>query len=261
MLSASSIKSLPIIQKTNILLLSNANPLRTEGNHRDMQACFDLEATPFSIITCFLHHKKNESLLSPVKEELLNLQLYSVLNDVRIGAVKIGALANKENAKIVYHALKLNNIPNIVLDPVFFYHNTALLEKKAHTFFFSQFLPLAEMITPNISEAEKLTGSKINTLSEVYKTAEKLFRMGSRNVLIKGGSLSGATCVDILFDGKQFYTYECSRHENEKLPGSGSLLSSAIAVGLSRKLPPNQAVLRAREYLQQLQHTYDQSKA
>jgi hydroxymethylpyrimidine kinase/phosphomethylpyrimidine kinase len=258
MLGASDAKSLQITHKANILLLSNANPLQTEGNQRDIQACIDLEAIPFSIITCFLHHKKKETLLSPVKEELLNLQLYSVLNDTRIDAVKIGALANKENAKIIFHALKLNSLPKIVLDPVFFYHNTALLEKKAHTFFFSQFLPLAEMITPNISEAEKLTGSKINTLSEVYKTAEKLYRMGSRNVLIKGGALSGSTCVDILFDGKQFYTYEGTRHKNGKLPGSGSLLSSAIAVGLSRKLAPNQAVLKAREYLQDL---WDKSRA
>lgn len=258
MLSASDAKSLQINQKTKILLLSNANPLHAEGNHRDMQACFELGALPFSIITCFLHHKKNETQLSPVKADLLNLQLYSVLNDTRIDAVKIGALANKENAKIIYHALKLNSIQNIVLDPVFFYHNTELLEKKAHTFFFSQILPLADLITPNISEAEKLTGNKINTLSEVYKTAEKLYRMGSKSVLIKGGALSGGTCVDVLFDGKQFYSYECSRHENGKLPGSGSLLSSAIAVGLSRKLAPDQAVLRAREYLQEL---WDKSRA
>jgi hydroxymethylpyrimidine/phosphomethylpyrimidine kinase len=240
------------VEKTNVLLISNANPLQTEGNHRDMQACFDLGASPFSVISCFLHHKKKETLLSPVKEDLLNLQLYSVLNETRIDAVKIGALATRENAKVIYHALRLNNVPNIVLDPVFFYHKIELLEKKAQTFFFSQFLPLAEMITPNISEAEKLTGSKIHTLSEVYKTAEKLYRMGPKNVLIKGGELSGSSCVDVLFDGKQFYTFEGPRHKDGKPPGSGSLLSSAIGVGLSRKLSPNQAVLNAREYLQQI---------
>lgn len=239
-------------EKTNILLLSIANPCYTEGNHRDIQACFGLDTLPFSIITGFLHHKKKETLLNPVKEDLLNLQLYSVLNETRIDAVKIGSLLSRENAKTVCHALKLNNVPNIVLDPVFFYHKLELLEKKALTFYFSQFLPLAEMITPNISEAEKLTGNKISSLSEVYKTAEKLYRMGPKNVLIKGGELSGSTCVDVLFDGKQFYTYEAHRQENGKLAGAGSLLSSAIAVGLSRKLPAPQAVLKAREYLQEV---------
>jgi hydroxymethylpyrimidine/phosphomethylpyrimidine kinase len=238
--------SLPL----KLLLIANSSPMPAEGLNTDILSSHDHGVIPYTVSTCLTYYDRKAQLqLFPFPPEIVAQQLSSINQSTAIDAIKIGALCSKLITKTIFNALSHDFDAPIVLDPVLYANHLPLTEEKAHTFYFLKLMPLAKVITPNIIEAELLSGEKITQLSDMYKTAEKLFRMGSKGVLIKGGHLSGSSCIDVLFEGKNFYTYESPRWKDCFMEGLGSMLSTAIAINLAKKLPINEAVLKAREYL------------
>jgi hydroxymethylpyrimidine/phosphomethylpyrimidine kinase len=112
-------------------------------------------------------------------------------------------------------------------------------------------LPLAKVITPNIPEAEVLTGMSIKTLEEKQEAAKRLSAMGVKNVVIKGGhDEDNSESVDLLFDGTEFYTFTSKRLETKNTHGTGCTFSAAITAELAKGNTVYEAVRKAKDFIQ-----------
>jgi len=112
----------------------------------------------------------------------------------------------------------------------------------------NELLPLALVITPNLSEAEVLTGRKVRGLKDMRVAAAQIHKMGARNVLVKGGHLSGKA-VDIFFDGRKYHELAAERIATPHTHGTGCTISAAIAVELARGRSPLEAVQKAKAFI------------
>jgi len=186
--------------------------------------------------------------LPPV--EFLRAQLDAVFDDFNIAAIKIGMLANAEIIHCVADAMKQHPTPLIVLDPVMVATSGAkLLEDSALTALRERLLPLADIVTPNLPEAELLLGHPITTSADMDAALPALRALGARAVLLKGGHLDeGDEVIDRFDDGK---TNTRFTHTRQKLEahGTGCTLSSAIAAQLCRGLSMVNACKRATGYI------------
>jgi hydroxymethylpyrimidine/phosphomethylpyrimidine kinase len=193
--------------------------------------------------------------------KFIEAQMEACFSDFKIGAVKIGMLANAKVIKTVANALIRYQAKNIVLDPVMVASSgAALLEPSALKALREQLLPLACIITPNIPEAELLLGHKIKHADDADAATVELLAMGSRAVLLKGGHLKEKVMTDRFDNGEVFAEFI---HAKLKLEGHGTgcTLASAIAANicLGKDLP--QACSTATDYVHgALLHAYKPGK-
>ncbi|MDN3356643.1 bifunctional hydroxymethylpyrimidine kinase/phosphomethylpyrimidine kinase [Actinomadura sp. DC4] len=180
--------------------------------------------------------------------EAVRAQLDSVLSDIGAQAVKTGMLASSALVATVAEVLADVDAP-IVVDPVgVSKHGDSLLAPDALDTMRAQLLPLATIVTPNLWEAEQLTGVKVDEESRLREAAEAVLSLGSEWVLVKGGHLPGEP-VDLLFDGTREYRFAGPRHDNRHTHGTGCTLASAIASRLALGDDVVSAVGRAKEYV------------
>jgi hydroxymethylpyrimidine/phosphomethylpyrimidine kinase len=123
-----------------------------------------------------------------------------------------------------------------------------LLRDEARGALVKELIPLALVVTPNIPEAEVLAGMRIVTKDNMKKAAVKIYRLGAKNVVVKGGHLDG-DAMDLLFDGKSFHEFATKRIDTKHTHGTGCTFASAIATGLARGDGVLEAVKRAKEYV------------
>lgn len=184
-----------------------------------------------------------------ITPEMIGAQMDAVFSDIRVDAVKIGMVSQIASIRMIAEKLRQYCPRLIVVDPVMVsksgFH---LLQPDAVEALKQELVPLAVMLTPNIPEAEILTDMSIVTPEDRKRAALKLKDMGAAYVLIKGGHLQD-TAEDLLYDGKQFYTYGGERIETKNTHGTGCTLSSAIAANLANGMTAEQAVRAAKEYI------------
>jgi len=184
-----------------------------------------------------------------VRPDIIEKQIDAVFEDIPPDAVKIGMLSCREAMLAVAGKLREWKPQNIVVDPVMYAKNgTPLMEESAVDTLISEVVPLADLLTPNIPEAEKLTGLEITTQKDMEHAAKLIHAMGCRAVVVKGGHHMGEA-VDILFDGSEFYRYPAARVDTKHTHGTGCTLSSAIAANLALGYSPSQAVGKAKKYI------------
>ncbi|MDR1488117.1 MAG: bifunctional hydroxymethylpyrimidine kinase/phosphomethylpyrimidine kinase [Deltaproteobacteria bacterium] len=185
--------------------------------------------------------------LSP---DLVTKQLEAVFDDIGVDAIKIGLLGNKANTEAVtaFLASKKGSLP-VVLDPV-------MVSASGHAFLpkdavdaLLDLIALATLVTPNLPEAEVLSGIKIKDPSDHQKAAEKLLRLGAENVLIKAGHSAGPQCDDFLLGSEGSLWLRGDRIDTFNNHGTGCTLSSAIASFLARDFPLSQACRAAKDYV------------
>jgi hydroxymethylpyrimidine/phosphomethylpyrimidine kinase len=180
-------------------------------------------------------------------------QIAHCLDDIGADAIKIGMLATAEVIAAVADILaeKAKDIP-LVLDPVMIAKGgSPLLAKEAVEILKSRLLPLATLVTPNLPEAEVLTGMAPANADEAEQAAEKIFALGARAVLFKGGHGADETVRDILIEaGGSTYILEASRIDTPHTHGTGCTLASAIACGLAGGQELSVAVARAHAFVQ-----------
>lgn len=186
-----------------------------------------------------------------IPPEIVGRQFEVVAEDLNIGAVKIGMLSNSEIMIVVAENIKKYRIEKVVLDPVMVAKTGApLIKDEAIKTLKEVMIPLAYVITPNIPEAEILTGIKISNPMDMKEAAKIIFNMGAKHVLIKGGHLMGySKVIDILFDGKASYVFQSDKVETKNTHGTGCTLSSAIAAGLAKGKDVYKAVSDAEKYI------------
>ena len=180
----------------------------------------------------------------------IRAQMDSVFPDLKPAAVKIGALLDAPRILAVAAGLRRHRAKNVVLDPVMLATGgTRLLAAAAIETLRKTALPLCDLVTPNIPEAEALTGVRIRTASGQRGAALAIAAFGARAVLIKGGHASGESVRDLLYDGRRFREFVHPRIRTRATHGTGCMLSSAIAANLALGHDLEDAVLRAIRYL------------
>lgn len=143
-------------------------------------------------------------------------------------------LSTPECMKAVAKKLLQYKPQNVVIDPVMYAKNGCpLMNPTAVSTLIDTVIPLADVLTPNIPEAEKIADMQISTVSDMEAAARKIYAMGCKAIVVKGGHHIG-NAVDVLFDGENFYHFETSRIDTKNTHGTGCTFSSAIASQLAK---------------------------
>ncbi len=176
-------------------------------------------------------------------------QLRSVLEDFGVDAAKCGMLSVAPIIEAVAGVLGEHPIDKLVVDPVMVAKSgDALLQPDAVAALIRRILPLALVVTPNLPEAEVLSGITVSSRDEMEEAARRIGKLGARHVLVKGGHLKG-DAVDILWNGREMTAFQVPRIESSNTHGTGCTLSAAIAAGLAKGRPLGEAVREAKAYV------------
>jgi hydroxymethylpyrimidine/phosphomethylpyrimidine kinase len=178
-------------------------------------------------------------------------QMEAVLSDIGADCIKTGMLHTADIIEAVADVIARDapDIP-LVVDPVMAAKDgTRLLEPAALDAFKRRLAIPALLFTPNIAEAETLTGLTIRNVTDMTHAAKMIHTLGPRAVLLKGGHIPGDVLTDVLVDDEHVEVFESPRIETEHIHGTGCTLASAIATGLAQSMSVREAVIRARAYV------------
>ena len=178
-------------------------------------------------------------------------QIEAVYSDIRVDAVKIGMVFHEGIIRAVRDSLAKFQAKNIVLDPVMVSKSGFQLMRDEALPAVRELAAAADMITPNIPEAELLCGFTIATEDDMRRAAEKMHGMGAKHVLLKGGHRFGADASDLLFTDGRYVSFYAGRIDTKHTHGTGCTLSAAIASRLALGDSPEDAVRAAKDYITQ----------
>jgi len=219
------------------------------GIQADIKTMAALGVYGTSVITAIT--AQNTVTVSAVHEvpvEVIAAQLDAVLSDFPVGGAKTGMLSSRAIIETVQQKIRQYDIRNLVIDPVMVAKSGDRLLRGDAIDALRQLLPLALVITPNIPEAEVLTGMAIRDEVEREDAARRLHEMGPQWVVIKGGHLPGAP-VDLLWDGRRTRRLQAERIETTSTHGTGCTFSAAIAALLSKGADVEMAIVEAKEFV------------
>lgn len=189
------------------------------------------------------------SLIEQTSPEMVAAQLDSIFTDIIPDAIKIGMVSDVATIKVIREKLVSYQAKNIVVDPVMVATSGAdLIDEEAVSVLSQELFAIASLITPNLFEAQKLSGMAIGDVAEMKTAAKKIFERHGCPVLIKGGHLEGKA-IDVLCHRDGIDTFEAIRIDNDNTHGTGCTLSSAIACNLARGMALEDAVAKGKEYL------------
>ncbi|MFC7333286.1 bifunctional hydroxymethylpyrimidine kinase/phosphomethylpyrimidine kinase [Rhodocista pekingensis] len=235
-----------------ILIVAGSDSGGGAGIQADIKAVTALDGYAMTAITALTaQDTRGVHGVHAVPIPFIRQQIRVVLDDLGADAVKTGMLATAEIIDAVADEIAplAGRVP-VVIDPVMVSKGgQRLLDEGATAALVARLLPLADLLTPNVPEAEALTGLEIRDLDGQREAAARLLAMGARAVLMKGGHLPGPEVTDLLVTpaGETYFTGE--RVDTPHTHGTGCTLASAIATGLGQGLPLAQAVARASAYV------------
>lgn len=235
-----------------VLLIAGLDPSGHAGIIADIRAVTSLGGLSAAVITALTDQTQNFFYSSQsVPPGLIKGQLSHLFEENHFDSIKIGMVSSREIIDAVSDILAQHRPLNVVLDPVLLSTTGGeLLEKDALRILKERLLPQCHILTPNVPEAEKLTGTGIASIDDMFKAGEVLVTKGCKNVLIKGGHIMN-NAVDILITGGGHYTLEGNFIPKSDFRGTGCVLSSAIAVLLAKGLGTRDAVMKAKSYLEE----------
>lgn len=181
---------------------------------------------------------------------IIAAQLDAVFDDFEIAAVKTGMLSSAAVISTVVRLLKPQQVGQLVVDPVMISKSgQALLKPEAVEALTKDLFPLALLVTPNVHEAQQLSGIEIKTLADARRAAKVIAQFGCRHVLIKGGHLIAERGTDLLYDGRFFQIYKGEFIDTTHTHGTGCTFASAITAQLARGKSVPDAVQAAKTYV------------
>jgi hydroxymethylpyrimidine/phosphomethylpyrimidine kinase len=184
-----------------------------------------------------------------ISPEFVEKQFESVMADVGVDAAKTGMLTNTGILRTAAGMIMKYGIEKVVVDPVMAAKGgETLIRGEARDALIRELLPLAFVVTPNIPEAEVLAEMQITSTSDMKEAAKVIYGFGAKNVVIKGGHLTG-DAIDILYDGKKFRRYSSKRIDKMETHGTGCTFSAAIATLLAKGESVAKAVEGAKAYI------------
>lgn len=184
-----------------------------------------------------------------ISPDIIGKQIDAIFDDIEVDAVKIGMISEIECINVVSEKLRKYKPRNVVLDPVMVSKSGySLMNPNSVETLIKELIPIVSVVTPNIPEAEIIANIKIETISDMEKAAKIIYNMGPKNVLIKGGHLTG-DATDVLYDGKNFVYLKNERINTKNTHGTGCTLSSSIASNLALGMNIKEAVENAKKYI------------
>ena len=187
----------------------------------------------------------------PMSIEAVVEQIRSIATDLSPDAVKTGMLFSSALIQVVSTEMKQANWEKIVVDPVMIAKGgAALLQEEAVDALKQYLIPLAYVITPNIPEAEVITGMKITTFEHRKKAAQLIYEIGAKHVVIKGGHDDLEVVTDLLYDGEKFQEFHSQRAHTKHTHGTGCTFAAVITAELAKGNSVYDAVWIAKAYIQ-----------
>ena len=244
------------------LTIAGSDPSGGAGVQADLKTMSALGVYGMSVIVSVVAENTARVIsVEDISPRVISDQIDAVFEDIFPNAVKVGMLSSEEVMRTVAAKLAEYRPQHIVIDPVMYAKNGApLMQEDAIDALISLIVPVATVLTPNIPEAEKITGMKISTIDDMKKAGEKIVSMGAKAALVKGGHYIG-DASDVLFDGSDFHIYTTKRINTKNTHGTGCTLSSAIASNLALGYPLPESIKRAKDYVTgAIEHALDLGK-
>ena len=231
------------------LTIAGSDPSGGAGIQADLKTFHQFGVYGEAVITLLtVQNTVRVSRVEVMPAALVAEQIAAVVEDVPPAAAKTGALGNEQVILAVAEAAAQFAFP-LVVDPVMVSkHGAALIADAARHALVSRLMPLSYLITPNIPEAEAITGISIRTPDDMRRAAVAMRSLGARNVLIKGGHSTGAA-TDLLCEGGEFIEFTSDRIDTRNTHGTGCTYSAAITAQLAKGTVLRVAIDRAKAYV------------
>ncbi len=235
--------------KTAALTIAGSDPSGGAGIQADLKTFHRFGVYGEAVITLItVQNSVRVSRVEVLEPELVIEQIGAVLEDIPPAAAKTGALGSAGMVRAVARAAGTFGFP-LVVDPVMVSkHGRPLLGEDAIRILRDELLPRATLVTPNVPEAEALTGIAIRGAEEMRAAAERILAMGPRAVLIKGGHLAGEA-IDVLWDGAAWLEFRAVRLATVHTHGTGCTYSAAITALVAKGLELTAAVGAAKRFV------------
>ncbi|HXX76793.1 MAG TPA: bifunctional hydroxymethylpyrimidine kinase/phosphomethylpyrimidine kinase [Nitrospiraceae bacterium] len=234
-----------------VLTIAGSDSGGGAGIQADIKAMSANGVFAMSVITAITAQNTEEvTEVFDLPISIIAAQIDAVFDDFEVAAVKTGMLSSTAIVEIVAKMLKPQNVTNLVVDPVMISKSGhPLLKPDAIEAVKERLFPLALLVTPNVHEAQQLSGIEIKTLADARRAAKVIHGFGCRHVLIKGGHLLAERATDLLYDGRFFDVFTGTFIDTPHTHGTGCTFASAIAAHLARGKSVHDAVQTAKTYL------------
>ncbi len=221
--------------KSKILIIAGSDSSGGAGIQADIKTVTSLGSYAMTAITAItVQNTKGVKSVIPVPAKDIKDQIVYSSKDIKPDAIKIGMLHSAQVIENVIHSLKIIKVKKIILDPVMVAKGGAkLIDSKAIQILKKKLIKKIFLITPNIPEAEILTGIKIKSKDDMIFAAKELINLGAKNVLLKGGHLKSKNVMDLFLNKSDIKFFTNFRHNTKNTHGTGCTLSSAIATFFS----------------------------
>ena len=231
------------------LTIAGSDPSGGAGIQADLKTFHQFGVYGEAVITLLtVQNTVRVDRVEVMSPDLVLEQLALVLEDIPPAAAKTGALGSVEMVRAVARAAAGFRFP-LVVDPVMVSkHGLPLASSEAAAAIRDDLLPRATLITPNVPEAEALTGIAIHGVDDMRRAAARIHEMGARAVLVKGGHLTG-DATDVLFDGAEWREFPAPRLDTPHTHGTGCTYSAAITACLAMAMPLPAATARAKAFI------------
>lgn len=232
-----------------VLTIAGSDSCGGAGIQADIKTMSALGVYAMSVITAVTaQNTQGVMAVQEVTKEIVEAQLRAIFDDIQVDAVKIGMVSNSEIIRTIREMLIEYKIKNIVLDTVMISKSGYYLLKPEAIDELKKLISIVDIVTPNIPEAEELTGMKISSEDDMKKAALKILEYKPKYVLVKGGHRCNDAKDVLYYDGK-FLTIDGDRIYTENTHGTGCTLSSAIASYIARGYRVEEAVKLSKEYI------------
>ena len=234
-----------------VLTIAGSDSGGGAGIQADLKAMSANGTYAMSVITSITaQNTTGVTAIHDLPESIVEAQIDAIFVDFDVAAVKTGMLSSAALASLVSRKLQQYHVPWIVVDPVMVSKSGQdLLQADAIDAVKQALIPLASVITPNIHEAERLTGLTIRSLAEARQAAKALHQLGCQHVLLKGGHLLEQPATDLLYDGRFFRMYKGEWIDTPHTHGTGCTFASALSAHLALGKPLPDAVDAAKQYV------------
>ncbi|API92807.1 hydroxymethylpyrimidine/phosphomethylpyrimidine kinase [Virgibacillus pantothenticus] len=232
------------------LTIAGTDPSGGAGIQADLKTFQELAVYGMSVITSVVaQNTTGVQNVHHIPIEMIKEQMQSVFSDMPVHSLKTGMIANESMMRVIVEQLSKTDA-YYVMDPVMVATSgDPLIAEEARDFLKEQLLPLATVVTPNIPEAEFITGQKIHDINDLKAAASEIVeKHGARAALVKGGHLEG-DAVDYLYDGNTIHTFHSKRFDTTSTHGTGCTYSAAITAYLSKGFPLYEAVNKAKQFV------------
>lgn len=232
-----------------LLTIGGSDPVAGAGVQMDLKVFSSLGAYGLSVVTAVTAQNTQRYLTTySLPYEIIEAQFEAVLSDIKPQGAKTGMLYSKDAVECVIKNIKKFNIQNLVIDPVILSSTGAkLIDEKAFEILKNELIPLSKAVTANILEAEALTGVKISSIEDLFESARKLYFLGTKLAVVKGGHFN-ENVPDVLYDGDNFYKFESEKIRGE-FHGTGCAFSSAFLFFLCNGFSPENALKASKEFV------------